>query len=401
MTLLGAYYGSAVGTIVLVALGRIEAGKSKIAKRESWVKLGTEWSTNCQSILCAVLNNSVSIKADATSEALLERINSRIVRANKQEILNIRSALDRVRDNLSTVIQTFRTFVDGERLRRAFRQAFTSVVTQDVPIDPDNVHAFFGGDTDEESIATLRSGSLDRYNADFSHLICDDLGSRLFAIRSDKELVEYSRMKNLYNAPASPSPHLNQLPAVQKIEERRRVQKLRETERSAEQTAVITAASAKRALPALSSSEAITTGLPSPTHSNGVLHTCTSDISFSTQEGKDQCSTPRARKWPLVMAGLAAVVGISAVYYTFGLPTSVLSRLHFPLLDFSGTVSHGSSSQVVLARVIHTWEFADKLFVSDGDMVELVGKPVGGWYTMKVSSVDKPGVCCPTCAELT
>lgn len=393
VTLLGAYYGSAVGTIVLIALGRIEAGKSRIAKRESRVRLGTEWSTNCQSILCAVLNKSVSIKTDATSEALLDRINSRIVKANKQEILNIRSALDRVKAKLCTVTQSFNSFMDGQRLTCAFQQAFTSVVTQNIPIEPETVHAFFGGDVAEVSIATLRSGSPDRYNADFSHLIFEDLESRLFASRTDKELAEYMRMKNRPKTSVPPSTRLNPMPIVQKIEERKRVQKLREAERSAEQRAMITARSTRLALPA---SEAVTTTPPSPTHCNDVPLTCSSDVSSSTQKKMDQGQGLKAPKWPLVVAGLAAIVGICAAYYKPKFATSAFDRLHSPLPDLSGTVPPGSSSKVVMARVTDIWEFADKLHVSAGDMVELVGKPADGWYSIKVSSVDKPGVRCTT-----
>lgn len=400
VAMLGAYYGSAVATIVLVALTRVDDGKAKIAKREGLAKLGNEWSSNCQSILSSVLKSGVTIKTDATSEAFLEHINRRIVAQNREELVNITFALFRTRDKLTTVVQSYSSIMDGKRLRAAFQQAFASVVTQDVPIDAAAVHTFFGTEEADEHIAALRLGKLEHYNAGFSKVIFEDLESPRITAYTEKDLLTDARFKGCIVRASPPSTNLDPLPAMRAIAEKEQVQRMRSAERAAERTALITAGSAKLALPGTSPAEEVRAGTGTPSANGFNVHPPKSLLAvLGLRDTSSRTSWLKGHSYTVLILSsiLATLIAIVSHRTTLWPGFSQPKNHTTSLTSASSHAGVRASPQALMARVTGEWEFADDLHVSDGDMVELLGKSVDGWYMVKVSNVDKVGVGCPAC----
>lgn len=392
VTAIGVYHGCAVGAVVLAALKKIGKAEDRITSFEKTADLTHEWVTNAIAVLTAVFKAGAALKLDESKKRIVERLNRDLLKANHDEIFHLNKNLRRVRDNLTTVVASYahRSILDGERLRAAFGQAFTAVVTQDVDVQVTDVIAFFQNDDCKEDLPTLRHGSIQHFDARFSHTIFEDLGSLRLLSYTARDFETIPRLKKCLKSRPSARNDYGLKRVVLQLKRQVEVQKQRQEEQRI-------AAKSIESTPAASKINA-----PEP-------------------RGDKRSSTPEYAQPPTrVMASLqsfvaflktsansvnlyrvASTLSFATLLLAIWLSYSVASKGAAKLPQSFASWSHVSAGDGVIlpvpatmAKVTNSYDVNASRRVLPGDTVELLTVPAKGWYMIKVQGSDEEGVSC-------
>lgn len=391
VTAIGVYHGCAVGAVVLAALRKIGKAEDRINSSEKTADLTHEWVTNAIAVLTAVFKAGAALKLDESKKRIVERLNRDLLKANHDEIFHLNKNLRRVRDNLTTIVASYahHSILDGERLRAAFGQAFTAVVTQDVDVQVTDVIAFFRNDDCKEDLPTLRHGSIQHFDAHFSRAIFEDLGSLRLLSYTARDFETIPRLRKCLKSGPSARNDYGLKRVVLQLKRQVEVQKQRQEEqRIAAKSIESTPATSKTGAPEPRSTAASTLEYAQPptrvmaslqsfvaflkTSANSVnLHRVASTLSFAT--------------FLLAIWLSYSVASMGAVK----LPQSFASWSHLSAGD--GVIL---SVPATVAKVTNSYDVNASRRVSPGDTVELLTVPAKGWYMIKVQGSDEEGVSC-------
>lgn len=390
LTAMGAYYGSALATVVKLALQKVEGRRERLDRRKRNVDLSEELGHNAITLLTSFLKVGLQLKTNVTKEALLEHLARKAVAKNDVDLLELFELLQAVASSLDSITKAYSEQLDRARLLQAVTQAFENVLGRYDGLTLDLIRGFFKLETETGQLTSLRDGNAEPYHSGFGNEIFADLKSLQVHSHTQHDLQTKPRFKNCWATPQQAQVQRSTSVLVQQLAQVSHLAQA-SSPQGAPAAPVALASEAKSSLTVADS--ALETPSPAPTT------VITPRRPLATAIPQDHAAPAPTSTGSHVHTWYSVSVYALFILMVALLPPDICPshwKPHDPRVPFGfdkfAKTSCTAASPACVVTVAH--EIADHLFVLEGDVVEPSSIAIEGWLKVQVKGTSYSGVSC-------
>lgn len=408
ITALGAHFGSAVATVVKLSLGRVEARLHKLEEDALNIGVAEDCTHNALALLALILKSNISIKTEAIKQKILHHFKNKAEAINEDELSKLLGFLGDVRASLSSITTYYAKQLDGARLHKAFQQAFHGAVGHG-RITSEDVRSFFTDGAATKDLTSLRDGAVTHYMHGFGKVIFEDLESLRAVSYTEEELKNHARFRHCWKV-TLPYQNPNSTPqlAQQFAQMSAHVQPAPQGTPATPTTPTTPVISAVPAAPPTSlvpAAPAVPAAPPAAPAAPVVIRRGSALASQvpviihpQPRHVNHEAAAPNARAaWHFDLGNVYGLLAAAVLMTALLLPLlarsggrgSLSPRSWFTPPKFAQTSCTVHSKECF---VTHCHEISGYLYVSKGDIVEILGSGPRGWLKVKIKDLAHKGV---------